>query len=68
LLYAAEHFVVQRFLEGLVRLQIGISVSVFHFEVLQDARISLVAEPGVVVNAAITVDDVLDRFARGDGG
>jgi hypothetical protein len=68
LLDAGEHFVVEGFLEGLVGLEKSVGVGVFCFEVGQNAGVFFVAKPGIVVNAVVTVDDVLDRLAGGCGG
>jgi hypothetical protein len=68
LLNAAEHFLVKGFLEGLGGFQEGVGEGVFFLEVGGDARVVFVAEPGVMVHAAVAVDDVLDGFAEGDGG
>jgi hypothetical protein len=67
LLNAAEHFLVEGFLEGLGGIQEGVGEGVFFLEVGGDAGVILVAEPGVVVHAAVTVDDVFHGFADGDG-
>ena len=68
LLNAAEHFLVEGFLEGLGGFQEGVGEGVFFLEVGGDAGVVFVAEPGVVIHAAVAVDDVLDGFAEGDGG
>jgi len=68
LLNAAELFLVQGFLEGLEGFQEGVSEGVFFLEVGGHARVVLVAEPGIMVHAAIAVDDVLDGLAEGYGG
>ena len=64
---AAEHFVIELFLEGLGGLQVGGGVIVFRGEIGENAGIFFVAEPCVVVDAAVVVDDVLDGFAKGEG-
>jgi hypothetical protein len=68
LLNAAEHFPVEGFLEGLGGIQEGVGEGVFLLEVGEDARVVFVAEPGVMVHAAVAMGDVLDGFAEGDGG
>jgi len=68
LLNAAEHFMVEAGLEGFGRFEVGVSVRVFVFEIGEDPGIFFVAEPGVVVDAAVGVDDVLDGFAEGERG
>ena len=65
---AAEHFLVEAGLEGFGGLEEGVGVGVFGFEIGEDAGILFVAEPGVVVDAAVGVDDVLDGFAEGERG
>lgn len=64
---AAEHFLVERFLERFGGFQVGGGVVVFGVEVGDDARVLFVAEPGVVVDAAVVVNDVLDGLTKGDG-
>jgi len=68
LLNPAEHFLVEAGLEGFCRFEVGVGVRVFGFEVGEDARIFFVAEPGVVVDAAVGVDYVLDGFAESERG
>jgi hypothetical protein len=68
LLNAAEHFLVEGFLENFRGFQEGVGEGVFLLEVGEDAGVVLVAEPGVMVHATIAVDDVLDGFAKGNGG
>jgi len=68
LLNAAEHFVVEARLEWLGGFKVGVGVGVFGFEVGKDAGIFFVAEPGVVVGAAVGVDHVLDGFAESERG
>ena len=63
---AAKHFLVELFLEGFGGMEIGGGVVVFGLEIGGDARILFVAEPGVVVDAAIVVDDVLDGLSLGE--
>jgi len=65
---AAEHFLVEAGLEGFGGFEVGVGVSVFGFEIGEDAGIFFVAEPGVVVDAAVGVDDVLDGFAECERG
>ena len=67
LLDAAEHLLVELFLKGFCGFEIGVGVRVFGFEVGEHAGVLFVAEPGIVVDAAIVVDDVLDGFAKGEG-
>jgi len=55
-------------LEGFGEFEVGVGVSVFGFQVGEDAGIFFVAEPGVVVDAAVVVDDVLDWLAEGERG
>jgi len=68
LLNAAEHFVIEAGLEGFGGFEIGVGVGVFGFEIGEDAGIFFVAEPGVMVDATVGVDDVLDGFAEGERG
>jgi hypothetical protein len=68
LLNAAEHLLVEGFLEGLGGFQEGVGEGIFLLEVGENAGVVFVAEPGVMVHAAIAVDDVLDGFAEGEGG
>lgn len=65
---AAEHFLVEGFLKGFGRFEEGVGEGVFFLEVGGDTGVVFVAEPGVLVHAAVAVDDVLDGFAGGDGG
>ena len=48
-------------------LRIGVGVGVFGFEMGEDVGIFFVAEPGVVVDAEVAVEEMLDRSASGDG-
>ena len=68
LLNAAEDFLVEGFLKGFGRFEEGVGEGVLFLEVGGDAGVVLVAQPGVMVHAAVAMDDVLDRFAEGDGG
>src|SRR4029077_3183174 len=65
---AAEHFLVEFFLKRFGIPKRGVGVGVFRVEVGDDFGIVFIAEPGVVVDAAVAVDDVLDRVAPRDGG
>jgi len=65
---AAEHFVVEAGLEGFGGFEIGVGVGALGFEIGEYAGIFFVAEPGVVVDAAVGVDNVLDGFAEGERG
>jgi hypothetical protein len=67
LLNAAEHLLVELFLKGVGGLEISVGIGVFGFEVREDAGVLFVAEPGVMVHAAVIVDDVLNGFADGKG-
>jgi len=62
---AAEHFLIELFLEGFGGFEVRVCVIVFSLEIGGYARILFVAEPGIVIHAAVVVDDVLDRFALG---
>src|SRR5271170_5802487 len=64
---AAEHLLVESFLERLGGRENGVGVGVFLFEVGDDAGVVFFAEPGVVVHAAVAVKDVFDGGAEGDG-
>jgi hypothetical protein len=55
-------------LEGLGGFEVGVGVGVFGFEIGEDTRVFFVAEPGVVIDAAVGMDDVLDGFAGGERG
>jgi len=68
LLNAAKHFLVEGLLEGMEGFHESVGEGVLFLEVGEDARVVLVAEPGVIVDPWVAVDDVLDGFARGDGG
>jgi len=68
LLNAAEHFLVEGFLEGLGGFQERVGEDVFFLDVGGDPGVVFVAEPGVMIHAAVAVDDVLDGFAEGDWG
>src|ERR1700757_1237136 len=65
---AAEHFLVEMGLERFGGFQIGVGVGVLGFEVGEDAGIFFVAEPGIVVDAAVGVEDMLDGFTEGERG
>src|SRR5580658_9126637 len=61
--YPAKHFLVERFLKRLGRSQDGVSVRVFCFEVRNDLGILFVAQPGVMIDAAVTVHNRHHRLA-----
>jgi hypothetical protein len=63
---ATEHFLVEAGLERFCGFEEGVGVRVFGFEIGEDAGIVFVAEPGVVVDAAVGMDNVLDGFAEGE--
>src|SRR6266849_5650913 len=52
---ATEHLVVKRFLKSLRGLQYGVGEGILCFEINNHLGISLFAQPGVVVDATITV-------------
>jgi hypothetical protein len=64
---ASEHLLVELLLKILGGLQNCIGVSIFRFEVSDDFRALFVTEPGVVVDAAVAVENVLHGFAPGHG-
>src|ERR1700704_5887952 len=65
---AAEHLLVQLFLERLGVRQNYIGVGVFGVEVGDDLRIIFVAEPGVIVDEAVAVNDGFNRLTLCDRG
>lgn len=67
LLNAAEHLLVKLFLEGVCAAKVGVGPSIFGVQVGDHFGILLVVEPGVRIDAAIFVNDVLDRVATRDG-
>ena len=67
LLDAGEHLAVERLLKGFSGLENRVDVGVFGFEVPDDLRVFLFAEPGVVVDAGVVVEEMLDGFASRDG-
>ena len=68
LLDTGEHLVVERLLKGFGGFEDGVGVGVFGEEVLDDSGIFLFAKPGVIVDAKIAVEEVLDGYASGDRG
>ena len=68
LLDPGEHLVVERLLKGFGGFEDGVGVGVFGPEVPDDRGVFLFAEPGVIVDAKIAVEQVLDGFAGGDRG
>ena len=66
LLDAGEHLIIERLLKGFGGFEEGIGVGVFCLEVLDDRRVFLFAEPGVVVDAKVAVKVMLDGFAGRD--
>ena len=67
---APEDLLIELLLEILGGLQNEVGVGVLGLEISQDFRCALVPEPVVVVDAAVAVNDVLDRFTPcpGRGG
>ena len=63
LLNPAKHFLIELFLKLLGRPQDRVRVSVFGFQVGDDIGIFFLAEPSVVVDAAIAMQSVLHGFA-----
>ncbi len=63
---APEHFLVQRFLKSFGRPQGRIGIHVFRLEIGDDLRVFFLAEPSVMVHAAITMQNSLDRLAAGE--
>jgi hypothetical protein len=68
LLDAPQHLLIELLLECFGRPQNGIGIGVFGFQVGNDFRVLFVAEPGVMVDAAVAMQNVLDRLASGDRG
>jgi hypothetical protein len=68
LLDAGEHLGVERLLKGFGRFKDGVGVGVFGLEVVDDLGVFFFAEPGVIVDAKIAVEEMLDGYAGGDGG
>ena len=64
---AAEHLLVEPLLKLGAGLEHGVGVGVFRLEVGDDFGTFLLAEPGVVIDAAIPVKDLLDRFTASPG-
>ena len=61
-----QHFLVELFLEGFGAVENGVGVGILGVEVGDDFGICFLAQPGVVVDAAVVVDDVFDGMAAGD--
>ena len=68
LLDAAQHFLIKLFLECLGRLENGIGVRVFGLQIGDDFGGFLAAKPGVMIDAAVAMQNVLHGFAPGDRG
>jgi len=67
LLNAREHFGVKGFLKRFSRAQQGAGVGIFSFQVADNFGIFSFTEPGVFVDAKVTVKAVFDLTASGDG-
>ena len=65
---ASQHFLIELLLKRLRGLQNGVGISVLGLQVVDDFRILLMAQPGVMVYAAIVVQYVLHRFPPGNRG
>src|SRR5882724_4232612 len=63
---AAEHLLVQLFLERLGVAQNYIGVGIFGVEIGDDFRIILVAEPRIIVDEAVAVNDGFNRLTPRD--
>ena len=63
LLDTAKHFVIKPFLKLLRGAQDRVRVSVFGFQVGDDIGIFFLAKPGVVIDAAVAVQNMLYGFA-----
>ena len=63
LLDSPEHFLIQLLLEILGGPQQGIGIRIFRVELGEHFRRFFVPKPVVMVDAAVSVHDVLDRFA-----
>jgi len=65
---AAEHFLVKLFLKRFGGAENGVGVGVFGVEVGEDFGILFFAKPGVGIDAAVAVEDVLDGMEAGERG
>ncbi len=63
---APQHFLIDPLPERFRRLQNGIGIRVLGLQVGNDLRIFFVAEPGIVVDTAVAVQNVLHGFAPGN--
>ena len=63
---AAEHFLIKLFLKSFGGAKKSIRVGILRMQIGQDFRIFFFAEPGVVVDATVTMENVLDRMAAGE--
>ena len=66
LLDAGEHFAVKRLLKGFSGLECRVGVGVFGLQVPDDCGVFFFAEPGVVVDAEVAVEELLDGLAGRD--
>src|SRR5215468_8633565 len=66
LLNPPQHFLVELFLKGFGTRQNGIGISIFCVEVRNDVGILFFAEPGVMVNAAVAVEHMVNRLTAGE--
>ena len=65
--YPPQHLLIKDLLECLGRLQDGIGIGVFSLQIGDDFGVFLVAKPGVMVDAAVAMQNMLHGFAPGDG-
>src|SRR6266851_1619523 len=65
---APQHFLIELFLKCLCGLQNGVGIGVFRLQISHDLRIFFVAEPCIVVDTAVAMQNVLYRFAPGNRG
>ncbi len=65
---AAEHLLVQRFLERFGGLQNRFGIGVFCIEISDDFWVFFLAQPGVMVHAAVAMENVSTGSRRASGG
>ena len=65
LLDAHQHFLIELLLQRFRGLQNSVGIRVFGLQIVDDFRIFFVAQPGVMIYAAIAMQNVLHRFTAG---
>ncbi len=66
LLDAPQHFLIELLLKRFRRLQNRVGVGIFSLQIADDFGVFFVAQPGVMVDATVAVQNVLHRLAPGD--